>query len=221
MRTRFPPSPTGFLHVGAPNRALYSWLLAKKSGDHFILRIEDTDQERSVPGAVESIVRSLAWAGLHADEGVMLESDHIVQRGSKGPYIQSERLPLYKKYADELLKSGHAYHCFCTSKRLEQMREEQMKAKKAPMYDRLCLSLPEDEVKRRIKAGEPYVLRMKIPREEVITFDDDIRGPLAFQGSVIDDQILLKSDGFPTYHLAHVVDDHLMDIDLVMRGRNG
>ena len=184
----------------------------------FLLRIEDTDQERSVPGAIENIIKSLAWAGIQADEGVMLRKGKAAQIGRKGPYIQSERLDLYKKYAAELLASGSAYPCFCTSERLEQMREEQMKDKRAPMYDRLCMSLPKEEVDRRLNAGEPHVLRMKIPRNQIIEFQDEIRGKVSFQGSVVDDQVLMKSDGFPTYHLAHVVDDHLMDIDLVIRG---
>ena len=219
MRTRFAPSPTGFLHVGGLRTALYSYLMAKKETDGvFLLRIEDTDQERSVPGAIENIIQSLAWAGIQADEGVMLRKGEAAQVGRKGPYIQSERLDLYKKYAAELLASGSAYHCFCTSERLEQMREEQMKDKRAPMYDRLCMSLPKEEVERRLQAGDPYVLRMKIPRNQLIEFQDEIRGKVSFQGSVVDDQVLLKSDGFPTYHLAHVVDDHLMDIDLVIRG---
>ena len=219
MRTRFAPSPTGFLHVGGLRTALYSYLMAKKETDGvFLLRIEDTDQERSVPGAIENIIKSLAWAGIQADEGVMLRKGKAAQIGRKGPYIQSERLDLYKKYAAELLASGSAYPCFCTSERLEQMREEQMKDKRAPMYDRLCMSLPKEEVDRRLNAGEPHVLRMKIPRNQIIEFQDEIRGKVSFQGSVVDDQVLLKSDGFPTYHLAHVVDDHLMDIDLVIRG---
>src|SRR3990167_8971539 len=219
MRTRFAPSPTGFLHVGGLRTALYSSLMAKKETDGvFLLRIEDTDQERSVPGAIENIIQSLAWAGIQADEGVMLRKGEAAQIGRKGPYIQSERLDLYKKYAAELLASGSAYPCFCTSERLEQMREEQMKDKRAPMYDRLCMSLPKEEVDRRLNAGEPHVLRMKIPRNQIIEFQDEIRGKVSFQGSVVDDQVLMKSDGFPTYHLAHVVDDHLMDIDLVIRG---
>lgn len=218
MRTRFPPSPTGFLHIGGLRTALYSYLLAKQSGDAFTLRIEDTDQERSVPGAIENIVRTLDWAGISATEGVMLENGKIVQKGEYGPYIQSQRLDIYKKFADELLKKGHAYHCFCTKERLDAMRAEQQAAKQAPMYDRLCVSLSQEEIEKRIAAGEPHVLRMKIPREETIEFVDAIRGKLSFQGSTIDDQVLLKSDGFPTYHLAHVVDDHLMKTDLVTRG---
>ncbi|MFA7681503.1 MAG: glutamate--tRNA ligase [Candidatus Peribacteraceae bacterium] len=218
MRTRFAPSPTGFLHVGGLRTALYAYLSAKQSKGEFLVRIEDTDQERSVPGAVEDILKTLHWAGIHPDEGVMLKDGVVVQEGTKGPYIQSERLEIYQKYAKELLKKGIVYPCFCTPERLEQMRNEQQARKEAPMYDRLCCALSSEEVQQRINAGEPHVLRLKIPRSEKITFEDDIRGTLTFQGHTVDDQVLLKSDGFPTYHLAHVVDDHLMDIDLVIRG---
>ena len=218
MRTRFPPSPTGFLHVGSLRTALYCYLLAKQTKDKFFLRIEDTDQQRSVPGAIENIVKTLHWAGLDPDEGVMFKNGVIVQEGSRGPYIQSERLPLYKKYAQELLEKGHAYPCFCTTERLDQMRKAQEARKVPPMYDRTCLKLSKEEVDRRVAAGEPHVIRLKIPHERTISFDDDIRGVVTFKAMLIDDQVLLKSDGYPTYHLAHVVDDHLMETDLVLRG---
>jgi len=218
MRTRFAPSPTGFLHVGGLRTALYAYLMAKQSGGEFLLRIEDTDQERSVPGAIENILEVLQWAGLDPDEGVMLEQGTISKKGNLGPYIQSQRLEIYQKYAQELLENGHAYPCFCSLERLDQMRKDQQMHKQAPMYDRMCLSLSEDEVSAKLKAREPHVLRLKIPQSEKITFTDDIRGLLTFQGHTVDDQVLLKSDGFPTYHLAHVVDDHLMDIELVIRG---
>jgi len=218
MRTRFAPSPTGFLHVGGLRTALYAYLIAQQSKGEFLVRIEDTDQERFVKGATENILRTLHWAGIHPDEGVMLDKDKIAEKGNRGPYIQSQRLDIYKKYADELLAKGSAYRCFCSSKRLDQMREDQAKRKEAPMYDRLCCSLSDEEVKKKVDAGEPGVIRLKIPRSEKITFTDDIRGSLTFMGHTVDDQILMKSDGFPTYHLAHVVDDHLMDIDIVIRG---
>lgn len=218
MRTRFAPSPTGFLHVGGLRTALFAWLLAKQTGGKFLLRIEDTDQVRSVDGAIEAILEGLHWAGIEPDEGVVMEDGKITQRGSKGPYMQSERLPLYKQHADWLVEHGHAYPCFCTSERLDKMRKDQEARKQAPMYDRTCMRLDPDEVKKRIAAGEPHVIRMKIPREETISFTDDIRGEVSFPGHAVDDQVLLKSDGFPTYHLAHVVDDHFMEIDLVMRG---
>jgi glutamyl-tRNA synthetase len=218
MRTRFPPSPTGFLHIGGLRTALYSYLLAKQTKGEFLLRIEDTDQARSVPGAVENILESLEWAHIPPDEGVMLEKGVIVQKGTHGPYFQSERLEIYKKYADELITNGHAYHCFCTSQRLEEMRKGQEARKQAPMYDRTCAKLSPDDIAQKLKEGIPHVIRMKIPHEKTITFHDDIRGLMSFQGHTVDDQVLLKSDGFPTYHLAHVVDDHLMEIDLVLRG---
>lgn len=218
MRTRFAPSPTGSLHVGGLRTALYSWLLARQSDGKFLLRIEDTDQAREVAGAVDVILKGLHWAGLDPDEGVVMVDSDVTQQGSHGPYKQSERLDLYRPYVDQLLQAGHAYPCFCTPERLEQMRTEQQAKKQAPMYDRHCCNVSETEVKQRIKAGEKHVIRMRIPRDKTITFNDDIRGDVSFQGHTVDDQVLLKSDGFPTYHLAHVVDDHLMDIDLVVRG---
>lgn len=218
MRTRFPPSPTGFLHVGGLRTALYNYLLAKQTDGTFVLRIEDTDQARSVPGAVENFINALHWAGIDATEGVLLKDGAVTEEGKFGPYFQSKRLDIYKKYADELIAKGHAYHCFCTAERLDQMRKAQEAQKKAPMYDRTCCRLEKSEVDAKLKAGEPHVIRMKVPHERTITFTDDIRGKVSFQAHTVDDQVLMKSDGFPTYHLAHVVDDHLMEMDLVMRG---
>ena len=218
MRTRFPPSPTGLLHVGGLRTALYSYLIAKQSKGEFLVRIEDTDRERFVSGATENILRTLHWADLDPDEGVVLDQGKASEKGNRGPYVQSQRLDIYKKYADELLEKGSAYRCFCKPERLEQMRDDQQRRKEAPMYDRLCCSLSEEEVQKKVDADEPHVLRLKIPRSEKITFTDDIRGNLTFMGHTVDDQVLMKSDGFPTYHLAHVVDDHLMDIDIVIRG---
>lgn len=219
MRTRFPPSPTGLLHIGGLRTALFAWLLAKKTGGTFTLRIEDTDQSREVLGAAENIVATLTWAGLTPDEGVMFDAEgKLTERGEYGPYHQSKRLPLYKKYADQLIGSGHAYHCFCTSERLDQMRKSQEAKKQAPMYDRTCLELSKEEVQRRLAAGEKHVIRMKVPREETVEYTDEIYGSLTFKGYTIDDQVLMKSDGFPTYHLAHVVDDHLMKMGMVNRG---
>lgn len=226
MRTRFAPSPTGFLHVGGLRTALYAYLIAKQSGDEFILRIEDTDQERSVSGAIENILRTLHWAGLDPDEGVMFHDGVPVQKGDKGPYIQSERLALYKKYAEQLLESGNAYYAFDTKEELDQMRNEmQRDGIAAPRYDasarmrmKNSLTLSKEDIAERLKKGDPYVIRMKVEPDQLITFEDDIRGKLEFQGKTVDDQVLLKSDGFPTYHLAHVVDDHLMDIQMVIRG---
>ncbi len=218
MRTRFPPSPTGFLHIGGLRTALYNVLLARQTKGTFLLRIEDTDQARSVAGAVENILEALHWAGLDPQEGVVLDNGIVSQQGRHGPYFQSERLPLYRKYADELLAKGHAYHCFCTSQRLDEMRKGQEERKQAPMYDRLCKKLTKEQVDAKLAEGAPHVIRMNVPHERTLTFEDDIRGKVSFQGHTVDDQVLLKSDGFPTYHLAHVVDDHLMEIDLVMRG---
>ncbi len=219
MRTRFPPSPTGLLHVGALRTALFAWLVARKTKGTFILRIEDTDQAREMAGATENIIRTLVAVGLKPDEGVHLDQNgEICERGPFGPYHQSDRLDLYRQYADQLLAGGQAYPCFCTAERLDLMRKDQEKRRQAPMYDRTCCNLSPEEVKNRIEAGEKHVIRLKVPREEIIVYDDLIYGSLTFKGHTVDDQVLLKSDGFPTYHLAHVVDDHLMKVDLVNRG---
>jgi len=218
MRTRFAPSPTGHLHVGGLRTALYAYLLAKQNKGKFLLRIEDTDREREVAGAVEQILHSLAWAGISPDEGVALRDGLASQVGDKGPYVQSERLDMYKQYATQLLEQGHAYHCFCTPERLDEMRKKQQERKQAPMYDRQCLSLGKEEIATRLEAGERHVLRMKIPHDRTIAFNDEVRGEVSFKGHTIDDQVLMKGDGFPTYHLAHVVDDKLMEIDAVIRG---
>ncbi len=218
MRTRFAPSPTGSLHIGGLRTALYSYLIAKQTGGEFFLRIEDTDQAREVEGAVDIILKGLEWAGIPPDEGVVIIEGIPGESGNHGPYFQSKRLPLYRKHVDELLASGHAYPCFCTSERLEQMRNAQAEKHQAPMYDRTCLRLSKEEISTRIAANEPHVIRLKVPHHETITFNDDVRGNISFQGHTIDDQVLLKSDGFPTYHLAHVVDDHYMQTDLVLRG---
>jgi nondiscriminating glutamyl-tRNA synthetase len=218
MRTRFAPSPTGYLHVGGLRTALYAYLLAKQSGGKFLLRIEDTDQGRSVDGAIEQIMHGLEWAGIAPDEGVMLRDGQVTQEGPHAPYIQSERLEKYQHAAKQLRDAGHAYPCFCTPERLDEMRKLQQAEHKAPMYDRRCLSLSYEEAEKRIAAGERHVLRMIVPHDRTITFTDDIRGDVSFDGSTIDDQVLIKSDGFPTYHLAHVVDDYDMQIDVIIRG---
>ncbi|PIR52737.1 glutamate--tRNA ligase, partial [Candidatus Peregrinibacteria bacterium CG10_big_fil_rev_8_21_14_0_10_49_10] len=226
MRTRFPPSPTGMLHVGGLRTALFSYLLAKQSDGDFLLRIEDTDRERSVEGAVENILGTLHWAGLHPDEGVMLEGGKIIQKGEKGPYIQSERLEIYKDYAKQLVDAGQAYYAFDTKEEIDRMREEAQKAgNPAPKYDlsvrlrmRNALTMDATEVEQMVSAGEPYVIRLKVPENRTVTVQDEIRGKVEFKTHTVDDAILLKSDGFPTYHLANIVDDHLMDIDLVLRG---
>lgn len=233
VRVRFAPSPTGYLHVGGLRTALYNYLFAKKTGGKLILRIEDTDRTRYVEGAVESLIDSLRSAGLTWDEGICQESriknqelriaesvnySGLIEVGDFGPYVQSERLEIYKKYVAELLENKKAYHCFCSTERLEEMRQTQLAQKQAPMYDRHCANLSVEEVQKKIANGESYVIRMLVPREETIEFEDMVRGKVSFATSIIDDQVLLKSDGFPTYHLANVVDDHLMGITHVIRG---
>ena len=202
VRVRFAPSPTGRLHVGSAHTALFNWLFARHHGGTFVLRIEDTDRSRVVEGALEDILEGLRWLGLDWDEG---------------PYFQSERAEIYRRHADVLLERGWAYRCFCSPERLERMRREQQARGEPPKYDRRCRNLPPDEVKRRVEAGEPHVVRLKVPLEGETKFVDLIRGEIVFRNSELDDLILLKSDGFPTYHLANVVDDHLMGITHVLR----
>ena len=217
--TRFAPSPTGFLHVGGLRTALYSYLLAKQNGGIFILRIEDTDRERHVEGGIQNILESLYWAGIIPDEGVSFSSDKkIIQNGEHGPYIQSEKLATYKKYAEELVEKGHAFYCFCTSERLEEVREYRQKNKMAPGYDGLCKTLSKEEVADRLQKNERHVIRLNMPDDGETRFTDLIRGEVIFKNSDIDDQVLLKSDGYPTYHLAVVVDDHEMGVTHAIRG---
>ena len=211
IRVRFAPSPTGYLHVGGLRTALYNYLFARKSGGAFILRIEDTDRSRYVEGAVDNLISTLRWAGLDFDEGPM-------KGGPKGPYVQSERLDTYRQHADVLLNSGKAYYAFDTTEELEEMRKHQEKMRIPPKYDRRALKLTKEEVKEKLESGLPYVVRMKVPDTATVAFDDIIRGRVEFSTDQIDDQVLLKSDGYPTYHLANVVDDHLMEISHVIRG---
>jgi glutamyl-tRNA synthetase len=219
VRVRFAPSPTGPLHIGGVRTALYNYLFAKKHGGDFLLRIEDTDQKRFVPGAEEYITTSLRWVGISPDEGVGFGD------GPHAPYRQSERKHLYRKYADQLLDAGHAYYAFDTEEELEAMREKLKASGMSPQYDAVSrgsmknsLSLSEDEVNRRLESGDPYVIRIKLPRKEEVRFQDIIRGWVSVQTSQMDDKVLFKSDGMPTYHLANVVDDYLMDISHVIRG---
>ena len=202
IKTRFAPSPTGFLHVGGLRTALYSYLFAKKNKGIFALRIEDTDQKRYVEGAVESLESTLKFFGLNWDEG---------------PIFQSQRTEIYMKYAKELVLKGAAYPCFCTPERLERMRHEQEAKKMPPKYDRLCLTLSQEQIEKLQAQGTPFVIRQRIPEGEVL-FADLIRGEVSFNGKDVDDQVLIKSDGFPTYHLANVVDDHEMEVTHVIRG---
>lgn len=218
IKTRFAPSPTGFLHVGSLRTALFTYLFAKHNGGKFLLRIEDTDRERFVEGGIENILKSLHWARIGPDEGVDLnKKGEVIQIGKNGPYIQSERLDIYRKHIDKLVKDGHAYHCFCSKKRLEELRQIQQANKQATGYDGMCRDIPLAEAKKRVAAGESHVIRMKMPRTGVTKFTDLVRGDVEFKNELIDDQVLLKADGFPTYHLAVVVDDHLMEITHVIR----
>ncbi|RKD33810.1 glutamate--tRNA ligase [Thermohalobacter berrensis] len=218
VRVRFAPSPTGYLHIGGLRTALYDYLFAKQNGGKYILRIEDTDRSRYVEGAIENLIESLMWAGVEHDEGVFIENGKLVQKGEYGPYIQSERLDIYKKYVDELIEKGHAYYCFCSKERLDKVRENQKKKGLIPKYDGYCRNISIEEAKKRIEAGEKYTVRLKLPTNKDITFTDLIRGKITINTKDIDDQVLLKSDGFPTYHLAVVVDDHLMKITHIVRG---
>lgn len=212
VRVRFAPSPTGYLHIGGLRTALYNYLFAKHHNGIFILRIEDTDRNRFVEGAVEKLISTLNWVGFAYDEGPDAE-------GNYGPYMQSQRLDVYKKYADELLEKEKAYYCFCTPERLQELREEQQKQKlPQAKYDKHCLNLSADEIKMKLESGIPFVIRLNVPAEQKVIFDDVIRERVEFDTSNIDDQVLIKSDGYPTYHLANVVDDHLMKITHVIRG---
>jgi nondiscriminating glutamyl-tRNA synthetase len=217
-RVRFAPSPTGYVHIGSLRTALYDFLYAKGKQGKYILRIEDTDRSRFVEGALENLIKSLEWAGVKHDEGVFLENGKIVQKGNYGPYIQSERLDLYKEYINKLLDKGLAYRCFCSKERLDKVREEQKKRGDTPMYDKHCRGLSQEEIQKNLDEGKDYVIRLKIPEDEDVKFKDLIRGDISINSKEIDDQVLIKSDGFPTYHFAVVVDDHLMKISHVIRG---
>ena len=219
VRTRFAPSPTGFLHIGGVRSALYNKLLALNKDGVFILRIEDTDRSRFVPGSVEDICRSLAELGIVVDEGVRLDGNgSIIQDGAFGPYIQSERKEKHAAYADKLVEMGKAYVCFCTAERLEELRKTQQLMGKPTMYDGHCRTVSNDDAKSRIDAGEPHVIRLKLPREGTVIVRDAIRDEVEFEWKLIDDQVIIKSDGFPTYHLAAMCDDHDMEITHVVRG---
>lgn len=211
VRTRFAPSPTGYMHVGNLRTALYAFLLAKKNDGTFILRIEDTDQERYVEGAVDIIYNTLRTAGLTWDEGPDIG-------GPVGPYVQSERMGMFMDYALQLVESGHAYYCFCDKDRLTELKEIQQASGIAPKYDGHCRSLTPEEIKEKLDAGVPYVIRQKMPREGTTSFDDQVFGTITVENSTLDDQILIKTDGMPTYNFANVVDDHLMGITHVIRG---
>lgn len=213
VRTRYAPSPTGKMHVGNLRSALYEFLIAKHAGGDFMLRIEDTDQERFVEGATEIIYRTLDETGLKHDEGP--DKD-----GGFGPYIQSERMKtgIYMKYAKELVEKGEAYYCFCDKERLESLKTEIVEGKEIMMYDKHCLSLSKEEIEANLAAGKPFVIRQNIPNEGTTTFHDELYGDITVENAELDDMILIKSDGYPTYNFANVVDDHTMNITHVVRG---
>ena len=213
IRTRYAPSPTGRMHVGNLRSALYEYLIAKHEGGDFMLRIEDTDQERCVEGATEIIYRTLEAAGLEHDEGP--DKD-----GGYGPYVQSERIKtgIYMKYARELIEKGEAYYCFCDKERLSSLKTEVVEGKEITVYDKHCLSLSREEVEANLAAGKPFVVRQNNPSEGTTTFHDELYGDITVENAQMDDMILIKSDGFPTYNFANVVDDHLMGITHVVRG---
>ncbi len=210
IRVRFAPSPTGLPHVGNIRTAIFNWLYARRNNGSFIVRIEDTDVERTVPGAVDAILDGLSWLGLDWDEGPRVEGEY-------GPYFQSERLPLYHAAASRLIEKGFAYKCYCSQERLTEMREEQTKNKQAPGYDRRCRDLSHEECLKCEEQGIVPVVRFKTPLTGETRLNDLIRGEVVFDNKTLDDFVLLKSDGYPTYHLANIVDDHEMEISHVMR----
>lgn len=221
VRLRFAPSPTGYLHIGGLRTALYNYLYAKQNGGKFLLRIEDTDRTRYVEGAIENLIHELKWAGVEADEGVCLdENGKITEVGECGPYIQSERVEkgIYNKYAEELIEKGYAYYCFCSKERLDDIKNQQKADGKIPRYDGLCRGVSIEDAKKRIANGESYVIRLKLPENRDIVFEDVIKGRITINTNDMDDQVLIKADGFPTYHFAVVVDDHLMGITHIVRG---
>ena len=205
--TRFAPSPTGYMHIGNLRTALYSYLISKHDGGKFILRIEDTDRERLVEGATDVIKSTLAMTGLHYDEGPDVGGDH-------GPYVQSERKEIYMEYAKKLVEMGHAYYCFCTKERLEKLHEEDAMGG----YDRHCRNLSKEEVEANLAAGIPFVIRQKMPTEGVTSYHDEVFGDISMNNEELQDQILMKADGYPTYNFCHVIDDHLMGVTHVVRG---
>lgn len=211
VKTRFAPSPTGYMHIGNLRSALFAYLTAKSMDGKFILRIEDTDQERKVEGAVEFICQTLELVGLKPDEGATIG-------GEDGPYFQSERLDLYKKYAEQLVEQGDAYYCFCDEERLNKLREIATARKVAFMYDGHCCSLSDEDKKKMIDEGVPYVIRQRMPKEGTTIYIDKVYGEIKIDNNTLEDQILIKSDGYPTYNFANVIDDHLMHITHVNRG---
>ena len=211
IRTRFAPSPTGYMHVGNLRTALYAYLTARAHDGKFLLRIEDTDQTRQVEGAIDIIYNTLKETNLLWDEGPDVGGDY-------GPYIQSERKGTYKQYVDQLIESGHAYRCFCTKERLEEVNKIKAASGQPTGYDRHCRHLTQEEIDEKLAAGVPYVVRQKIPESGKTSFTDMVYGVIEVDNSELDDQVLVKQDGMPTYNFANVVDDHLMEINPVIRG---
>ena len=211
VKVRFAPSPTGFLHIGRARTALFNWLYARNQGGQFILRIEDTDQERSTLEANHAIFRGLEWLGLDWDEGPNIG-------GNYGPYYQTQRLEIHQKHARQLLDEDKAYYCFCTPEELDEKRKEASKRKEAPRYDGKCRKLPDAEIKMLESAGRPKVIRFRLPAVGETVVHDLVRDKASFQNDLLDDFVIIKSDGFPTYNFACVVDDHLMEISHVIRG---
>ncbi|MEZ4180514.1 MAG: glutamate--tRNA ligase [Candidatus Doudnabacteria bacterium] len=222
VRTRFAPSPTGYVHIGSLRTALFAFLYARHFGGVNVLRIEDTDQTRKVDGAIENLLQVMQALGVSFDEGVVLDDDQLKQEGEYGPYIQSERLEIYKEYSQKLLDQGKAYFCYCSPQRLTELRAEQTALKKPPMYDGACRYLTQEEREQKLEElelqGLSPVIRQKIPKDGITVLQDLIYGEIKYDNALLDDHILIKSDGFPTYHFAVVVDDHLMQITHVIRG---
>lgn len=221
VRVRFAPSPTGYLHIGGLRTALFNYLYARHTGGKMLLRIEDTDRTRFVEGALENLLKALKWSGVEIDEGVMLdENGNVTEKGDCGPYIQSERVKagIYDKYIDQLIEEGKAYYCFCSQERVDKVRDQMRADGLTPKYDGLCRSIPLEEAKQRVANGEEHTVRLKLPKDYDISFNDRIKGKITFNTDDQDDQVLIKRDGYPTYHFAVVVDDHLMGITHVVRG---
>lgn len=216
---RFAPSPTGFVHIGSLRTALYNYLFAKKTGGKYLLRVEDTDQTRLVEGALEGMLEAMSWAGINHTEGVMIDEEgKVYQKGENGPYIQSERLEIYHKHLQTLIDNKTAYPCFCTKERLDAVREEQKAKGENFKYDGHCRDLSEEEIQEKMDQKVPHVYRMKLPLHTDISFKDIIRGEVTVNTDDMDDQVLLKTDGFPTYHFAVIVDDHQMEVTHIIRG---
>lgn len=218
VRVRFAPSPTGYLHIGGLRTALYNWFMARKYGGSFILRVEDTDRTRLVEGAIENLYASLLACDMKPDEGIKVEHGRIESDGEFGPYLQSERRDKHLAYAYELIEKGHAYYCFCTKERLEEVAKNQQLNKQPVMYDRHCRNLSKQDAENRAAVGDEHVIRLKVPLEGWCVMKDLIRGRVEIPWSQVDDQVLIKSDGYPTYHLAATCDDHDMQITHVIRG---